>query len=56
LLLAALAAIESFFAHSFRYDTMLNVGKSDVEPLRDFLEQTQSGHCEYFATATVYCC
>ena len=43
--------IERFFA-AFKYSVDLK-NKSDVSVLADFLKNTRTGHCEYFATATV---
>lgn len=44
--------IERFFSLGFSY-TLLVSGKSGDSYLDDFLNKTKSGHCEYFATATV---
>ena len=49
-------AIESFFAGKFTYSTWQGRDKlatKDVTPLTRFLINSRSGHCEYFATATV---
>jgi hypothetical protein len=35
---------------TFRY-TLENPSAKEVDPLRDFLERTHAGHCEYFASA-----
>ena len=47
-----LAAVAAFFRTRFRYSTYADrpLGQS---PLEDFLLRRRSGHCEYFATATV---
>jgi hypothetical protein len=51
-----LHSLNGFFQDKFRYSTWL--GKSPVRntnetPVARFLLHTRSGHCEYFATATV---
>ncbi|MBI3297893.1 MAG: transglutaminase domain-containing protein [Elusimicrobia bacterium] len=46
---AALAA--RFFAEGFTYSLFQE--QASARPLRDFLFETRSGHCEYFATAAV---
>jgi transglutaminase-like putative cysteine protease len=52
----ALAAVERFFSKHFTYTQYLSGGKSDrwaaATPLRIFLLEKRSGHCEYFGTAT----
>lgn len=51
-----LEAVRAFLAKNFRYSTLMRAPpKRDTEhtPLTYFLLQTHSGHCEYFATATV---
>ncbi|MDB6028463.1 MAG: hypothetical protein JWM68_4686 [Verrucomicrobiales bacterium] len=52
-----LKIIGRFFGNDFSYSTYIseqNVDRSGVKtPLTLFLEKTHSGHCEYFATATV---
>jgi transglutaminase-like putative cysteine protease len=47
-----LDAVAAFFRTAFRYSTYADqpLGRT---PLEDFLLRTRSGHCEYFATATV---
>jgi len=47
-----LATVAAFFRTRFRYSTYADrpLGRS---PLEDFLLRGRSGHCEYFATATV---
>ncbi len=49
----AQAAVARFFDRGFRYSLYQEAGKVGARPLRDFLLSTRSGHCEYFATATV---
>lgn len=49
----ALAAVERYFADHFSYSLYRPDEKGAVTPLADFLQRTHSGHCEYFATATV---
>ena len=52
-----LKIIARFFASQFQYSTYLPAPKSRSidrrTPLSRFLLETRSGHCEYFATATV---
>ena len=42
-----------FFTENFQYSLNLNRATTHLTPLADFLYQRRSGHCEYFATATV---
>ena len=54
----ALRALSGFFQDKdkFRYSTWQGLGKmtsTNETPLSRFLLRTRSGHCEYFATATV---
>jgi hypothetical protein len=49
----ALAAVERYFADHFTYSLSRPDERGAVTPLADFLQRTHSGHCEYFATATV---
>ena len=54
----ALQTLSGFFQDQdkFRYSTWQRVGKpqsTNETPLSRFLLRTRSGHCEYFATATV---
>ena len=54
----ALRTLSGFFQDParFRYSTWLGFGKlqtTNETPLARFLLRTRSGHCEYFATATV---
>ena len=49
-------AVESFFARNFTYSTWQGrekAGDATTTPLTRFLLTSRSGHCEYFATATV---
>lgn len=46
----ALAAVLSAHLRTFRY-TLDNPCGTAANPLEDFLERTQAGHCEYFASA-----
>lgn len=52
-----LQAIAGFFQNNFRYSTFQSRRPGDATgqttPLGFFLEKTHSGHCEFFATATV---
>jgi hypothetical protein len=52
----ALAIVTSYFASNFTYSTWqgpYRLGNTNETPLSRFLLKTHSGHCEYFATATV---
>jgi len=42
-----------FFRTQFSYSLTLNRQSQQHTPVADFLLKTRSGHCEYFATATV---
>jgi|GEM_PF-945687 len=46
-------AIAAFFADDFEYTTYLRAPASRKEAIGYFLTETKSGHCEYFATASV---
>jgi hypothetical protein len=51
-----LLAVAKFFGHPFRYSLWQETPKpagTNQTPLSRFLLDTHSGHCEYFATATV---
>jgi len=45
--------VKQFFANAYRYSTFQKDATVSGSPLIDFLLRTKSGHCEYFATATV---
>jgi len=45
-------SISDFFMNNFNYSLILN-NKNLSDPLENFLISSRSGHCEYFATATV---
>ncbi|WP_244432643.1 transglutaminaseTgpA domain-containing protein [Holophaga foetida] len=47
---AAMAALLTAELRSYRY-TLSNPSGRAADPLEDFLERTQAGHCEYFASA-----
>lgn len=50
----AVEQISQFFQQNFKYSLLLNApSQRDITPLQHFLQTTRSGHCEYFATATV---
>lgn len=49
---AVLKKLNEFFTEHFSYSLSLQPASSP-NPLADFLERTRTGHCEYFATATV---
>jgi hypothetical protein len=49
-------AVETFFTRKFSYSTWQGPEKratNNISPLTRFLLSSRSGHCEYFATATV---
>ncbi|MFC1821403.1 transglutaminase domain-containing protein [Thermodesulfobacteriota bacterium] len=48
-----LKKLENFFQENFDYSLILKRGGVSSSPLTNFLLQTRTGHCEYFATATV---
>jgi hypothetical protein len=48
-----LKTLAAFFHENFTYSLALHDGAYKAMPLGDFLLRTRSGHCEYFATATV---
>ena len=45
--------LQSFFDDDFEYSLIQSEADGKSTPLSDFLLRTRSGHCEYFATATV---
>lgn len=49
----AVEQVSTFFLHHFSYSLDLERQATETPPLTDFLLHTRSGHCEYFATATV---
>ncbi|MEK7858762.1 MAG: DUF4129 domain-containing transglutaminase family protein [Elusimicrobiota bacterium] len=49
----AKVSVARFFEEGFRYSLFQEAGKIGASPLADFLVTTRSGHCEFFATATV---
>ena len=53
----AMERISSWFSANFTYSTWIDKAhvdpKKEKTPLTIFLEKSRSGHCEYFATATV---
>ena len=53
---AKLLAVSGFFSGNFKYSVwqdLPRVAGTNETPLSRFLLRTRSGHCEYFATATV---
>jgi hypothetical protein len=48
-----LRTLTKYFQEHFRYATAQPERPSTFAPLEDFLLRSRSGHCEYFATATV---
>ncbi|GAK49009.1 transglutaminase domain protein [Candidatus Moduliflexus flocculans] len=49
----AITRAADFFQQYFTYSLDLQRQNKNVSPLTDFLRHSRSGHCEYFATATV---
>jgi len=49
----AVALVRRFFSRGFSYTLDLKAPRDEATPLGDFLLRTRSGHCEYYATATV---
>ncbi|MBE9562440.1 MAG: transglutaminase domain-containing protein, partial [Proteobacteria bacterium] len=47
-----LATLSKFFKLNFSYTLNISASPKSVSPLQNFLNVTQAGHCEYFATAT----
>lgn len=45
--------LNSFFHNNYSYSLDLSIEDTDLPPMIDFLLNTKSGHCEYFASATV---
>jgi transglutaminase-like putative cysteine protease len=50
---ASVARVEAHFADGYRYSTFQKNAPFSASPIIDFLLRSKSGHCEYFATATV---
>jgi hypothetical protein len=50
---AAVTDVKQFFANGYRYATFQKNTPLVGSPMVDFLHRSKSGHCEYFATATV---
>jgi transglutaminase-like putative cysteine protease len=49
----AATAVRRFFADGFGYSVYQAAAPTGRSALADFLQRTRSGHCEYFAAATV---
>jgi transglutaminase-like putative cysteine protease len=49
----AVEQVRRFFSRGFTYTLNLKAPLTEAAPLADFLLRTRSGHCEYYATATV---
>ena len=45
--------VSAFFQEHFSYSLKLSQQAQPITPLADFLLNSRTGHCEYFATATV---
>ncbi len=52
----AILAVGGIFQNDFRYTTHFTKSEntSKTSPVSNFLNQSHEGHCEYFATATVF--
>ncbi len=50
---AILKTLADFFQNNFQYSTFLGERRPSSTPMEDFFLRSRSGHCEYFATATV---
>lgn len=50
---AVLEGLQRYFADGFRYSVTLRRPTRLPEPLHDFLLETRTGHCEFYASATV---
>jgi hypothetical protein len=48
-----LESVAAFFRENFEYSLKLNRPEGKITPIESFLHNSRSGHCEYFATATV---
>lgn len=48
-----LRTVDAYFQENFNYSLVLSSRGPNNASLAEFLLQTRSGHCEYFATATV---
>lgn len=48
-----LERVNNFFQQEFKYSLFQNKRKRFATPLTDFLLRSRSGHCEFFATASV---
>jgi hypothetical protein len=49
----AVELVRRFFSRGFSYSLDLKAPRNEATPLADFLLRNRSGHCEYYATATV---
>ncbi len=49
----ALTKLKSHFLSNFKYSLDLDNSNKQIPPIIDFMVNTRSGHCEYFASATV---
>ncbi|MGD8309510.1 MAG: transglutaminase-like domain-containing protein [Chromatiales bacterium] len=49
----AVRRVEAFFARGFGYSLIQEAPDTDAHPLERFLLETRTGHCEYYASATV---
>ena len=48
-----LPSIDAFFENNFKYSLALTAKGAGTTPLSEFLLESRTGHCEYFATAAV---
>lgn len=51
---ATIATLHSFFRRHFSYSTYVERSSNPQTTLSHFLNSSRSGHCEFFATATVF--
>ncbi len=49
-----LALIQRYFFANYAYSLKLARQHPELSPLREFMEHSRAGHCEYFATAAVF--
>jgi transglutaminase-like putative cysteine protease len=50
---ASVERVRRFFSDGFSYTLNLKAPRKEATPLAEFLLQSRSGHCEYYATSTV---
>jgi len=50
---ASVERVRRFFSDGFSYTLNLKAPRKEATPLAEFLLESRSGHCEYYATSTV---